>query len=78
MPAWRTRSTSLGSDTDDNDVIDTDGGNDTVNGGDGDDTIDVKDGYGGDTVDCGAGTDTVKFDTGDTLVNPTACENQNP
>jgi hypothetical protein len=29
-------------------------------------------------IDTSGGTDTVKFDTGDILVNPTACENQNP
>ncbi len=74
---------SLGSDTDDG--TDTSGGNDIVSGEAGDDTIDVKDGFGGDTVDCGEGTDTVFFDPpvpggdpGDILLNPDACENQNP
>ncbi len=45
--------------------------------GEGDYTIDVKDDFGVDTVDCG-GTDTVDFDTGDILVDSSACENQNP
>jgi Ca2+-binding RTX toxin-like protein len=49
---------------------------DTVLGGGGDDRLNVQDASGDDTVECGGGNDTVLFDPGDTLLDPTACEQQ--